>query len=201
MATTTNFGWETPDDTDLVKDGAAAIRTALGGVDTSFVDLKGGTTGQFLKKASNTDLDFSWGAETDKVLQIVQASTTTQTGSSSSTYADTTLTATITPSSASNKVLVFVTQAGCQKYASNTSMGLRLVRGATTILQMATLAGGDGSTGDNQWGTISAVYLDSPATTSATTYKTQFNSTANSTQTTVQHGSPTSTILLVEVAL
>jgi hypothetical protein len=61
MATTTNFGWETPDDTDLVKDGAAAIRTALGGVDTSFVDLKGGTTDQLLMKASNTDLDFAWG--------------------------------------------------------------------------------------------------------------------------------------------
>jgi len=60
MATTTNFAWETPDDTDLVKDGAAAIRTALGGVDTSFVDLKGGTTGQLLSKTSNTDLDFTW---------------------------------------------------------------------------------------------------------------------------------------------
>lgn len=63
MATTTNFGWETPDDTDLVKDGAAAIRTALGGVDTSFVDLKGGTTNQVLAKNSNTDLDFKWVAD------------------------------------------------------------------------------------------------------------------------------------------
>lgn len=63
MATTTNFGWETPDDTDLVKDGAAAIRTALGGVDTSFVDLKGGTTGQVLAKASNTDMDFTWATD------------------------------------------------------------------------------------------------------------------------------------------
>jgi hypothetical protein len=60
MATTTNFGWTTPNDTDLVKDGAAAIRTALGGVDTSFVDLKGGTTGQVLAKASATDLDYTW---------------------------------------------------------------------------------------------------------------------------------------------
>jgi len=60
MATTTNFGWETPDDTDLVKDGAAAIRTSLNGVDTSFVDLKGGTTGQILSKNSNTDLDYTW---------------------------------------------------------------------------------------------------------------------------------------------
>lgn len=76
MATTTNFGWETPDDTDLVKDGAAAIRTALGGVDTSFVDLKGGTTGQVLSKASGTDLDFTWIAQDDSSLTI-QAQTGT----------------------------------------------------------------------------------------------------------------------------
>lgn len=63
MATTTNFGWTTPNDTDLVKDGAAAIRNALNGVDTSFVDLKGGTTGQVLAKNSNTDLDFIWSAD------------------------------------------------------------------------------------------------------------------------------------------
>lgn len=60
MATTTNFGWETPDDTDLVKDGAAAMRTLGNAIDTSLVDLKGGTTGQVLAKASNTDMDFSW---------------------------------------------------------------------------------------------------------------------------------------------
>lgn len=60
MATTTNFGWETPDDTDLVKDGALAIRTLGSAIDTSLVDLKGGTTGQILSKASNTDLDYTW---------------------------------------------------------------------------------------------------------------------------------------------
>ena len=63
MPTTSNFGWTTPADTDLVKDGAAAIRTLGNGVDTSFVDLKGGTTGQVLSKASNTDLDFTWTAD------------------------------------------------------------------------------------------------------------------------------------------
>ena len=60
MATTTNFGWETPDDTDLVKDGALAIRTLGSAIDTSLVDLKGGTTGQVLSKTSNTDMDFTW---------------------------------------------------------------------------------------------------------------------------------------------
>ena len=60
MPTTSNFGWTTPADTDLVKDGAAAIRTLGNGIDTSLVDLKGGTTGQVLTKASNTDLDFNF---------------------------------------------------------------------------------------------------------------------------------------------
>jgi hypothetical protein len=62
MASTTNYNWSTPDDTDLVKDGAAAIRTLGSSIDTSFVDLKGGTTGQLLSKASNTDLDYTWTA-------------------------------------------------------------------------------------------------------------------------------------------
>lgn len=65
MATTTNFGWETPDDTDLVKDGALAMRTLGNSIDSSFVDLKGGTTGQVLAKASNTDLDYTWVTQDD----------------------------------------------------------------------------------------------------------------------------------------
>ena len=79
MATTTNFGWTTPDDTDLVKDGAAAIRTALGGVDTSFVDLKGGTTGQVLSKNSGTDLDFTWIEQDDTTLSFNAQTGTTYT--------------------------------------------------------------------------------------------------------------------------
>ena len=63
MPTTTNFGWTTPADTDLVKDGAAAIRTLGNGIDTSLLDLKGGTTGQNLRKASNTDLDFTFAGD------------------------------------------------------------------------------------------------------------------------------------------
>ena len=60
MPNTTNFNWVTPADTDLVKDGAAAIRTLGNSIDASFVDLKGGTTGQILSKASNADLDYTW---------------------------------------------------------------------------------------------------------------------------------------------
>lgn len=60
MATTTNYGWETPDDTDLVKDGAAAIRSLGSSIDSTFAELKGGTSGQMLTKASNTDNDYAW---------------------------------------------------------------------------------------------------------------------------------------------
>jgi hypothetical protein len=77
--TTTNFGWTVPADTDLVKDGAAAIRTALGGPDTSFVDLKGGTTGQVLSKASGTDLDFTWTEQDDTTLSFNAQTGTTYT--------------------------------------------------------------------------------------------------------------------------
>lgn len=67
MPTTSNFGWTTPADTDLVKDGALAIRTLGNGIDTSFIDLKGGTTGQLLSKTSNADLDFTWTTPTTPV--------------------------------------------------------------------------------------------------------------------------------------
>jgi hypothetical protein len=66
MATTTpNFGFDIPQSTDLVKDGATAIAALGTDIDTAFVDLKGGTTGQVLAKASGTDLDFSWVEQDD----------------------------------------------------------------------------------------------------------------------------------------
>jgi hypothetical protein len=61
MATVTpNFNWPVPTSTDLVKDGATAIEALGDSIDASMVDLKGGTTGQVLSKASNTDMDFTW---------------------------------------------------------------------------------------------------------------------------------------------
>ena len=75
MANTTNFGWETPDDTDLVKDGAAAMRTLGNAIDTSLVDLKGGTTGQVLSKNTNSDMDFVWTTPNVGDITEVQAGT------------------------------------------------------------------------------------------------------------------------------
>lgn len=75
MPTTSNFGWTTPADTDLVKNGALAIRTLGNGIDTSLLDLKGGTTGQILSKASNTDLDYTWINNDQGDITEVQAGT------------------------------------------------------------------------------------------------------------------------------
>ena len=285
MATTTNFGWETPDDTDLVKDGAAAMRTLGNSIDTSFVDLKGGTTGQVLSKASGTDLDFTWvtdaagditgvtagtgisgggtsgtvtvtnsmataittagdlikgtgsgtfdrlgigttgqvltvaaGAPTwatpaagggGKVLQVVGATYSTETTTASTTYADTGLTATITPTLSTSKILVLVSQSiaiETSSSASDVGGAVRLLRGATGIFNNAA----DYQT--SYWTGVSGtffivnytniMYLDSPATTSATTYKTQQRSydTANGEKIKSQvSGNATSTITLLEI--
>lgn len=57
---TTNFGWVMPTSTDLVTDLPADFAVFGQAVDTSMADLKGGTTGQVLSKATNTDMDFTW---------------------------------------------------------------------------------------------------------------------------------------------
>jgi hypothetical protein len=63
MASTPSFNWSTPDNTGLVKNGALDIRTLGNAIDTSMTDLLGGTTGQVLKKNSNTDMDFVWSSD------------------------------------------------------------------------------------------------------------------------------------------
>jgi hypothetical protein len=61
MATTTpSFSWPVPTSSDLVKNGATAIEALGDAIDASMTDLKGGTTGQVLAKATNTDMDFTW---------------------------------------------------------------------------------------------------------------------------------------------
>ena len=258
--TTTNFGWDIPQSTDLVKDGATAIAALGQDIDTALVDLKGGTTGQVLAKASNTDLDYSWvavdplvildakgdlitatAADTParlpvgangtvltadssqgtglrwatpagggKVLQVVMGQTTTATTIASTSFTDTTLSASITPSASTSKVLVIFTQqvrvskSGVDQYG-----GIQLLRGATSILNLGNggyeTTGIDvGSNGSNSLqlrNTIAGSYLDSPATTSATTYKTQGKvySTAGSGVMTVNENSCPGTLILMEI--
>ena len=137
------------------------------------------------------------------MLQVVHASYSTQVASASTTYADTGLTATITPSATSSKVLVLVTQNGVTSDSTaNNAVKLQLLRGASVMTSITEIAGGAGGAAMFIQGlTIGTSWLDSPATTSATTYKTQFARAAGSGTVYVQNGSATSvsTITLLEI--
>jgi hypothetical protein len=255
MATTTpNFGWAVPTSTDLVKDGAVAIETLGDSIDASLVDLKGGTTGQVLAKASGTDMDFSWvtdatgipatifdakgdiiaatAADTasrlavgtngqiltadstaatglkwatpagggGKVLQVVSSQTTTATTIATTTLTDTTITATITPTLSTSKILVIISAVGyLYRSVSGIGSGAQLLRGATAIQSWTSpnfLY--NASTGLNVNQAITC--LDSPATTSSTTYKLQarVETTDNGQGFLFQNDAP-STITLLEI--
>lgn len=143
----------------------------------------------------------SWVAvsSAQKVVQIVSATTVTAVSSSSSTFADTGITATITPTSASNKIVVFVVVATVFKQTNDTSANFKLLRGATTIANMAQINYTGGATPQIMTA-VPINFVDSPATTSATTYKVQFNSNSNNASITVQFtGATNSSIILMEV--
>lgn len=135
-----------------------------------------------------------------RVLQVVSATHSTSTSSSTNTYVDTGLTVTITPSSTSSKVLVLVSQNGCVKFSSDTELGLKLMRGATDLGVFCIQGGLTSSSANNGFGSASHVYLDSPATTSATTYKTQMRSIANSGSVNTQSNSTQSGIVVMEIS-
>jgi hypothetical protein len=133
------------------------------------------------------------------VIQVVSANFSTQTTNNTGSYVDTGLTATITPTSASSRILVLVSQNGLYKggTASNVLGRFQLVRNSTTLIKFADEVG-EGLSSSVGLGSASAMHLDSPATTSATTYKTQFQG-ANG-NFTVQISSTVSTITLLEIA-
>jgi hypothetical protein len=139
---------------------------------------------------------------TGSVLQVVNASYSTGVSSTSSSLADTGLTATITPTSATSKILVLVDQCGVYTDGTaNLGMELKLLRGATTLATIGNRAAGDKAGGVvMSIGSISSNYLDSPATTSATTYKTQFASISNAAAVYAQVYAAVSTISLMEIS-
>ena len=76
---TSNFGWQMPTSTDLVTDLPADFEVFGQAVDTDLVDLKGGTTGQVLSKASGTDMDFTWIEQDDTTIGFNAQTGTTYT--------------------------------------------------------------------------------------------------------------------------
>ena len=133
------------------------------------------------------------------VVQTVYGSTNSEVTSSSGTYSDTGLTATITPTSSSNKVLIMANIATALKQNA-TYFKVRVMRGSTEIAKIDDGTGYTNNSNFSTGGSISCHILDNPATNSATTYKLQFLSNSNGPVVKVQTNSATSTIVLQEVS-
>ena len=118
---------------------------------------------------------------TGSVLQVVQATYGTIANTSSATLTATGLSASITPSNSSNKILACINMAGTNKTANNTALWLALYRNGSNIFNIADIIGYNNSTSSNNLGTSSGMYLDSPATTSSITYAIYFASSGNNT--------------------
>ena len=121
-------------------------------------------------------------AEGGKVLQTLSVTKINSFSTSSTSFTDVTdLTLTITPSSASNKILV-MSMLTLRNNLANYNTGARVIRGASTVVSGSSADYGDMVfSGDNRFGTSVYMILDSPATTSALTYKIQVRNEGGST--------------------
>lgn len=141
------------------------------------------------------------------VLQVVQNTYATNTGISNTSYQDSGLTATITPTSSSSKILVLV-NLSVRAYSQTTGDKYyykNIVRDSTVVYQTVAInQGGNGANGYNMTSGQSAYsYLDSPATTSPITYKVQFKTSLTTSDTYIrinELSTGVSTMILMEVA-
>jgi hypothetical protein len=140
-------------------------------------------------------------APVGSVLQVVSAILTGTVTSSSNTFVDTGMSATITPISTSSKILVLVNHGGVSKNVgnANNSLKLRLLRGATVIFSPVNLFGFTSSNSYNVGFTVNTTFLDSPNTTSAVTYKTQYCNYENAGTVEINANGDASTITLMEI--
>jgi len=132
-----------------------------------------------------------------RVLQVVQATNASTTTISTSTYTSINLSASITPSSSTSKVLVFATIGAVLK-SQNTYGQAKLFRGATDLGVLAGYIGYNNTTTDSG-SSVSLTFLDSPATTSSTTYEVKFASGSNIASVQV-NAQATNTITLMEIS-
>jgi len=161
-----------------------------------------GTTGQVLTVAAGIP---SWATPSaGKIIQVVSATTTTQTSIATSTLTDTTITATITPTLNTSTILVMISAlTKISKTGSSAIGGYRLLRDATSIADYNLNKGfgteATGATAVQVIASNSIIKLDSPATTSAITYKLQGNRESTGETIVFQLNSAPSTIILMEI--
>lgn len=137
---------------------------------------------------------------TGSVLQVVQGILSTNASTSSSTPVDTGLTVTITPKFSTSKILVMFTHPVPLKQNTNSDINLWLVRNSTTLMLYGDALFANGIS-TNYGSDLSGSYLDSPATTSATTYKTQMsNGQSSGVQVYAQSAAGPGTIIVMEIA-
>ena len=162
--------------------------------------ISGGTTVTLGNSGDTFNLASGATAGFGKIGQVKAATYGTEKTSTTTTYADTGLSLSITPSSTSSKILVLVSQnlVIYDGVSSNTLGKIQLLRDSTQINQVQGLANRYPATHFSSSQT-SIYKLDSPATTSSVTYKTQFAIQAGS-EVRVQYGSINdSFITLMEV--
>ena len=175
-----------------LQEPAVAGNTVLDLPNTSGTILTTGSSGQSIPKAA---------LPTGSVLQVVQGTSTTETTTTNGTSSpvDTTLSATITPTSSSSKILVIAVHGDSSCASASAGIQLSLVRGSTTLVTKGSYSAGFGSV--NAGVPISISYLDSPSSTSALTYKTQFcNGQSTGTTVRINWGAAFSSITLMEIA-
>lgn len=158
-----------------------------------------GSNGQVLTADSSTSTGLKWATPAGgKVLQVVQGTYSTETDNSTTTYTDTGLTVSITPSATSSKILTFVT-IPTHKTAENAdnAVWLRLMRASTSIMELVQVH--YTQTALRLVGTTSFGYLDSPNTTSATTYKVQFRNQVAANRARICESGSLATIICLEI--
>ena len=140
-----------------------------------------------------------------KILQITQGTQSTQMSTTSQTYQDTNLSASITPSANDSKILVLISAPTAVSRSTNAAQfSVRLVRDSTPIWQPTQTSTfgvyAQGATVTALRWVFSLMHLDSPGTTSSTTYKTQLVTYNSSTTAYSQYSNSPSYMYLVEVA-
>ena len=132
------------------------------------------------------------------VIQVVNAKYAVEASSASTSFSDTGLTASITPSSTSSKILIHVHQ-NAPKKAGNDDMDITLFRGVTSLSRITGFTMFTATTTQLYGQTTSTAYLDSPSSTSSLTYKTQFKRPDGSGTVYIQSPGE-STMTLMEIA-